>query len=81
MNLAYESLSTELHQRFPQLAEQRYTELIGNIDVDAEPFVLYGVVFNHYLIELADSGENKSKKDAAAFLEDMAASPDSYVAF
>ena len=81
MNLAYESLSRELHQRFPQLAEQKYTSLIGNIDVDSEPFVLYGVVFSHYLIELANGGNDDSKRTAAAFLEEMAASPDSHVTF
>jgi hypothetical protein len=81
MNLAYESLSTQLHERFPRLAEPKYTSLIGNIDVDAEPFVLYGVIFNHYLKEIAASGEDGAKRDAAAFLEDMATSSDSHVTF
>lgn len=81
MNLAYEVLSSELHQRFPQLADPKYTSLIGNINVDTEPFALYGVVFNHYLIELANSGDDESKRNAAAFLEDMAASSDSHVTF
>ncbi|HEV2709901.1 MAG TPA: hypothetical protein VGU67_06815 [Edaphobacter sp.] len=81
MKLAYESLSRQLHQRFPQLAKQEYTSLVGNIDVDAEPFVLYGVIFNRYLVELANGDDNKSKKDVATFLEEMAASSDSHVTF
>ena len=81
MNLGYESLSTQLHERFPRLAEPKYTSLIGHIDVDTEPFVLYGVIFNHYLKEIAASGEVGAKRVAAAFLEDMATSLDIHVTF
>jgi hypothetical protein len=81
VNLEYESLSDQLHQRFPKLAEQKYTSLIANINVDAEPFVLYGVIFNHYLIELARTGDDESKRNVADFLEEMAASSDSHVTF
>lgn len=81
MNLVYDTLSSQLHHRFPQLAEQKYTSLVGNIDVDAEPFVLYGVVLNHYLIELVHSDDGEAKKGAAAFLEEMAASSDTHVTF
>lgn len=81
MNLTYEALSSELHERFPQLAEQKYTGLIGKINVDTEPFALYGVVFNHFLIELSTTRDDESKKNAAAFLEEMATSSDSHVVF
>lgn len=81
MSLVYASLSSELHQRFPQIAEQKYTNLIGDIDVDTEPFVLFGVVFGHYLVDLAKSADDESKREAAAFMEEMAASPDSHVTF
>lgn len=81
MNLAFESLSNQLHERFPQLDDPRYTSLIGNINVDPEPFVLYGVIFNHYLKEIAGGEESALKKDAAVFLEEMAASSDSHVTF
>jgi hypothetical protein len=81
MNLAYESLSAQLHERFPQLAEPKYTSLIGNIDADSEPFVLYGVVFNHYLKEVAIGKNPQLTENAAAFLEDMSTSSDSHVEF
>jgi hypothetical protein len=81
MSLVYGSLSSELHQRFPQLAEEKYTSLIGNIDVDTEPFVLCGVVFSHYVIDLASSEDDESKRRVADFLEEMATSPDSHVTF
>lgn len=81
MDFSYESLSRQLHQRFPQLSEQKYTSLIGNINVDAEPFVLFGVIFNHYVVELASSSDAGSKRNVATFLEDMASSSDSHVGF
>jgi hypothetical protein len=81
VNLIYDSLSSQLHQRFPHLGENKYTDLVGNIDVDAEPYVLFGVIFNHYLIELANGNDYQKKKGVGIFLEEMAASSDSHVTF
>jgi hypothetical protein len=77
MALMYISLNDQLNRRFPMLAEKKYTELIG--DIDAGPYVVYGVIFNRYLLGLAGGNNDKAKVDVAVFLEEMATSPDEKV--
>jgi hypothetical protein len=77
VDLTYISLNDQLNQRFPMLAEKKYTELIGHID--AGPYVVYGVIFNRYLLDLVSRSDAKAKEDAASFLEEMATSSDDRV--
>lgn len=77
MALTYISLNDQLNERFPTLAEKKYTELIGHID--AGPYVVYGVIFNRYLLDLVSRNDVKAKEDAASFLEEMATSSDDRV--
>ncbi len=71
MSFAYRSLSAKLHERFPQLSAEKYTALVGGISVDTEPFVLYGVIFNRFLEEIANGNDNSAKEEIALLLEEM----------
>jgi hypothetical protein len=77
MNLEYESLNQHLREQFPELEEPRYTKLIGGID--AGPYVVFGVLFNQYLIDAAQGGDAKAMTKASAFMEAMAATKDERV--
>jgi len=77
MNLEWESLNQQLRERFPVLWEPRYTQLIGNIE--AEPYIVFGVIFNRYLADIAEENDVNAKSDASAFIEEMAVAKDGYV--
>ncbi len=77
MNLEYDSLNQQLLQRLPVLGEPRYTQLIGGIE--AGPYVVFGVIFNHYLVDLAKENDLQGRAGAAAFVEDMAVARDGRV--
>ena len=77
MKLDYSSLNERLWERFPVLKEPHYTQLIGNIE--AGPYVIFGVVFNRYLVDLAPGADLQAKAGVASFIDDMAASQDERV--
>jgi hypothetical protein len=71
------SLNEQLRERFPVLEQPQYTALIGGIE--AGPYVVFGVVFNRFIVDLAGGSDLQSKRNAAAFLEEMATAPDGRV--
>lgn len=77
MNLEYDSLNQELRQQLPAVGEPRYTQLIGGIE--AEPYVVFGVIFNRYLVDLAREDDLQSRSAVATFIEDMADARDERV--
>jgi len=74
LSLEYESLNRHLLEHLPALGDARYTQMIGGIE--AGPYVVFGVMFNQYLIDLAREGNPEAKAKASAFLEEMAAARD-----
>ena len=78
MSLEYESLNEQLREQLPVLGESRYTQLIGGID--AGPYIVFGVMFNQYLVDLAQGNDTQARSEASAFLEEMAAAKDERVA-
>lgn len=74
MNLEYDSLNQQLGERLPALGEVRYKQLIGGIE--AGPYVVFGVIFNQYLVDLANEVDLRSRSEATAFIEEMAAARD-----
>lgn len=77
MNLEYDSLNQQLRQQLPVLGEPRYTQLIGGIE--AGPYVVVGVMFNQYLVDLAKGDDLQGRSGAATFIEDMAVAQDERV--
>lgn len=77
MNLLYDSLNEQVRECFPVLGQPRYTELIGGIE--AGPYVVFGVIFNRYLADLATGADLQAKAGVASFIEDMAAGKDERV--
>ena len=77
MKLEYSSLNERLWERFPVLTEPRYTQLIGGIE--AGPYIVYGVIFNRYLVDLAHGADLLAKARAASFINDMAVAQDERV--
>ncbi len=77
MDLIYDSLNEQLLKCFPVLNQPRYTDLIGGID--AGPYVIFGVLFNQYLSDLAIGADLQAKIRVASFIEDMAAAKDERV--
>lgn len=75
-NLAYDSLNKEVFRRFPDLKKPQYAELM--IDVEDGPYIVFGTLFNRYLIDLIGSSQ-ESMRQAAAFLEEMAVARDERV--
>ena len=77
MNLEYDSLNQQLRQYLPVMGEPRYTQLIGGIE--AGPYVVFGVMFNQYLIDLAKGDDLQGRAAAATFIEEMAVARDERV--
>ena len=77
MNLEYDSLNQQLQERLPVLGEPRYTQLIGGIE--AGPYIVFGVMFNQYLVDLAKENDLQARSGASAFIEDMAVAKDERV--
>jgi hypothetical protein len=77
MNLVYSSLNEQVRERFPVLEQPQYTELIGGIE--AGPYIVFGVLFNRYLADLATGADLQAKSGVASFIEDMAATKDDRV--
>jgi len=77
LNLQWGSLNQQLRKRFPVLWEPRYTQLIGHIE--AEPYIVFGIIFNRYLVDIAEENDVNAQADASAFIEEMAAAKDGYV--
>ena len=77
MNLEWESLNQQLRERFPVLREDRYAKLAGH--TWSEPYFVFGIVFNRYLLDIAEEDDSKAKLDASAFIEEMAVAEDGYV--
>jgi hypothetical protein len=77
LKLAYSSLNERLWERFPVLKEPRYTQLIGGIE--AGPYVIFGVVFNRYLVDLAPGPDLLAKTEVASFIDEMATAQDEQV--
>lgn len=78
MNLEYDSLNQQLRERLPPLGEPRYTQLIGGIE--AGPYVVFGVMFNRYLLDVANEDVYiQDRSGAAKFIEEMAVAPDTRV--
>lgn len=78
MKLEYGSLNEHLWREFPVLRKAEYTQLIGGIE--AGPYVVFGVLFNQYLVDAAIKPDLEAKRKVAAFIEDMAASQDDRIA-
>ena len=57
--------------------ESRYTQLIGGIE--AGPYVIFGVMFNQYLVDLTKKDDLQARSGAAMFIEDMALARDERV--
>jgi hypothetical protein len=77
LKLEYGSLNERLWERFPTLTEPRYTQLIGGIE--AGPHIVYGVIFNQYLVDLAHGRDLLARARAASFINDMAVAQDERV--
>ncbi len=77
MNLEYDSLNEQLLQQLPVLGEPRYTQLIGGIE--AGPYVVSGVMFNQYLVDLAKGDDIQGRSEVATFIENMAIARDERV--
>jgi hypothetical protein len=77
VELEYDSLNQRLWDRFPVLKEPRYTQLIGGID--AGPYVVFGVVVNRYLADLATMSDVQAEGNIATFIEEMATADDDRV--
>jgi hypothetical protein len=77
MNLEYDSLNQQLREQLPALGEPRYTQLIGGIE--AGPYVVFGVMLNQYLIDVAKKDDLQARSGVAAFIEDMAVARDERV--
>lgn len=77
MNLEYDSLNQQLREQLPALGEPRYTQLVGGIE--AGPYVVFGVMFNQYLADLANTDDLQARSGAAMFIEDMAVARDERV--
>ena len=78
MMLTYGSLNKHLRERFPILDSPKYTDMIGGIE--AGPYVIFGVLFNHYLVEVAGEADTQQTARIAEFLEEMIACGDLEVA-
>jgi hypothetical protein len=77
LNLEYDSLNQRLKEQLPVLGESRYTQMIG--DIEAGPYVVFGVMFNRYLVDVATDDNLQARSKAAAFIEDMAVARDERV--
>jgi len=77
VELVYSSLNEELRERFPILEQPQYTALIGGIE--AGPYVVFGVLFNRYLVDLATGSDPLTRVRVAMLIEEMAAAKDSRV--
>lgn len=77
MELVYSSLIDQLRERLPQINDSQYTDLIGGIE--AGPYVVFGVMFNRYLIDLSISDNLQARSGAAKLIEDMALARDERV--
>ena len=77
LNLEYDSLNQQLRQQLPVLGEPRYTQLIGGIE--AGPYVVFGLMFNQYLLDLAREDDLQGRSGAATFIEDMVVARDERV--
>lgn len=77
MNLEYDSLNQQLREQLPVLWEPRYTQLIGGIE--AGPYVVFGVMFNQYLVDLTNTDDLQARSRASTFIEDMAVAQDERV--
>ena len=77
MDLVYSSLNEQVQECFPVLKQPQYTELIGGIE--AGPYIVFGVLFNRYLADLATGADLQAKVGVASFIEDMAAAKDDRV--
>jgi hypothetical protein len=70
MNLEYDSLNRQLREQLPVLGEPRYTQLIAGIE--AGPYVVFGVMLNQYLVDVAKKDDLQARSGVAAFIEEMA---------
>jgi hypothetical protein len=70
MNLEYDSLNRQLREQLPVLGEPRYTQLIAGIV--AGPYVVFGVMLNQYLVDVAKKDDLQARSGVAAFIEEMA---------
>jgi hypothetical protein len=77
VKLEYDSLNQQLREQLPVLGEPRYTQLIGGIE--AGPYVVFGVMLNQYLVDVATKGDLQACSGVAAFIEDMAVAQDERV--
>jgi len=77
MSLVYSSLNEQVRERFPVLKEPHYTQLIGGIE--AGPYVVFGVLFNRYLADVASEADLQARAAVASFIEDMATAADEQV--
>ena len=75
-DLVYDSLNEEVFRRFPELKQPRYAELM--IDVEDGPYIVFGTLFNRYLVDLIGMN-HEAMKQASVFLEEMAVAKDERV--
>jgi hypothetical protein len=75
-DLVYDSLSEQVFRRFPDLRQSRYTELM--IDVEDGPYIVFGTLFNRYLVDLVGVN-HEAMEQVSAFLEEMAVAKDERV--
>ena len=59
------------------MKEPHYTQLIGGIE--AGPYVVFGVLFNRYLADVASEADLQARTGVASFIEDMATATDQQV--
>lgn len=78
LNIEFGTLNEQLREYFPILGQPRYTRLLEGIKA-AGAYVVFGVVFNHYIVDLATTSDPQAKDRVASFIEAMAASHDERV--
>ncbi|MES2220936.1 MAG: hypothetical protein V4587_08225, partial [Acidobacteriota bacterium] len=66
--IVYDSLNEQAFKRFPELRQPCYAELI--IDVADGPYIVFGTLFNRYLIDVVGADREAAKR-AASFIEEM----------
>lgn len=75
-HLVYGSLNEQVFKRFPELQQPRYAELM--IDVADGPYIVFGTLFNRYLIDLVGADRDAMKR-VASFIEEMTIARDERV--
>ena len=76
-HLGYDSLNEEVFRQFPELSQPSYADLM--IDAKEGLYIVFGTLFNRYLVDLVEGANQESMQRAAAFLEEMALAKDERV--